>query len=779
MNQLTLHINNKLVAALEAENAGLSTDYQIVDIANLGEKKSNVSQVFKLPATPELKQALGFPENYNSIDAANQKQSIIGELKENGETIISGLIKFKGTIILNQKVYYQLSIVGDSAIWANELNDKKLRHLDLWNYTHLWTQTVQEASEIPSTLPYVYPLIDNGGLGLFYVHEAALGNGNSVRMIIKGEIFPNDFTNQSITVFGFESSEYNQVFEDGDYSVDNLYDGVNSRITLLNTTFQSYDVVPEYGYIQINKTSGIRVRVTDRYPMIRESFLIEKIFNEIGYRVESNYLTTVLSKKYTVHEANKGWQGQERFNNFAVFRVGIIEDVVFPGSPSGYTDYTFPFDNKTFGSHFDNGNFFDTNDYHYKPKVATRQDFDFAFTFQVNGSLTLSVWVETDTQFFKIVTLQNFSTGTHTLESTLSTFVNVSETDEVRVRVRIQNATNPVTFKKGNCFFWNEIRFEPKKEGEDIHLVEHLPDESQLAYVQAIVKRDGLIVMTDANTKTVYIEDYDGFIDKSNIIDWTDKTDVSQPIESVEVLENPPKGIWYKYNNDSDDVNLKRLSEVFNIEYGSFKFDYKNIFKGTDYTEYTNDLFSATLEQSASSIGININVPIIELENYGDLHQTRVLYYNGRSNLGNDTWTQGNNVRSQAPIPFFIKDTIKNDKSLHYENGVLTTGLANRNFGTLHKEIDESIYFTIFLNLNAFDISHFVNIDNELKRDFRAVFKIQTAKGTYLCRLVKIENYQSSSTSSTKCHFIKLTDVYFDNNEGEVTAPQDVEFQDN
>lgn len=778
MNQLTLHIKYKLVAALEADKVGLSTDYQIVDIANLGEKKSNVSQVFKLPATPELKQALGFPENYNSIDAANPKQSIVGELKENGETIISGLIKFKGTTIVNQKVYYQLSIVGDSAIWANELNDKRLRHLDLWNHTHTWTQSVQNASELISAMPYVYSLINSGKLGIFYVHEAALGNGNSVRMIIKGQIFSSDFTNQSITVSGFSSSEYNKEYTSSQYTIENLYNGTDSRITLLNTTFQPFDVVPEYGYIQINKTSNIRVRVTDRYPMIRESFLIEKIFNEIGYRIESNYLNTILSKKYTVQEANKGWQGQERFKDFAAFKIGIIEDVVFPAAPGNFVDYHFPFNDKEFGSHFDNGNFFDTDDYHYKPKIAKRQDFDFAFTFQVNGSLTLSVWVETNTQFFKIVTLQNFSTGTHTLESNLSAFVNVSENDAVRVRIRIQNSTNSVTFKKGNCFFWNEIRFKAKTEGDNIYLVEHLPDVSQLAYFQGIVKRDGLIVMTDINTKTVYIEDFDGFIDKSNVVDWTNKTDASQPIESIEVLENPPKGIWYKYSNDGNDINLKRLSEVFNIEYGSFKFDYKNIFKGTDYTEYTNSLFSATLEQAASSIGININIPIIELENYDDLHKTRVLYYNGPTILSN-TWKQGNNNRSHAPIAFFLQSSFKNNKSLHYEDGVLTTGLANRNFGTLHKEIDESIYFTVFLHLNAFDIAQFVNIDKELKRDFRAIFRIKTAKGTYLCRLVKIENYQSNSIGSTKCHFIKLTDTYFDNNEVDIAGSQDIGLQDN
>ena len=305
---------------------------------------------------------------------ANQKQSIIGELKENGETIISGLIKFKGTIIDNQKVYYQLSIVGDSAIWASELNDKKLRHLDLYQYTHAWTQVNQEASEIPSSLPYVYPLI-NTDLGRFYVHEAALGIGTSVRMIIKGAIYINDFTSQSITVSGFESGEYNKEFQSGNYTVENLYNGTDSRITLLNTTFQAFNFVAETGYIQINKSSGIRVRTTDRYPMIRESFLIEKVFNSIGYRVESNYLNNVLSKKYTVHEANKGWQGQQRFKDFAAFRVGIIEDVVFDASPNGFIDYTFPFDNKTFGSHFDNGNFFDANDYHYKPKIATKQDF--------------------------------------------------------------------------------------------------------------------------------------------------------------------------------------------------------------------------------------------------------------------------------------------------------------------------------------------------------------------------------------------------------------------
>ncbi len=139
MKQYTLNINNLLVAALDPAKASLSADYELMDTSSLLDRKSNRTQQFYVPATAALQQALGFPENYQSVNAASQNKLILGQLKEDGETIIDGRIKYHGSTIDGLDTYYRLSIVGDNNIWAYLLSKERLRHIDLYEHTHAWT----------------------------------------------------------------------------------------------------------------------------------------------------------------------------------------------------------------------------------------------------------------------------------------------------------------------------------------------------------------------------------------------------------------------------------------------------------------------------------------------------------------------------------------------------------------------------------------------------------------------------------------------------------------
>jgi hypothetical protein len=766
LKQYTLHINNTLVAALDPTKASLSADYELMDVSSISDRKSHRTQQFYIPATPELQQALGFPENYHSVNAASQNQLIIGQLKEDGETIIHGRIKYHGSTIDQLDTYYRLSIIGDNNVWAYLLSRKRLRHLDLYNHTHAWTQAIQEANETPNAnKPFIYPLIATKNIGRYFVHAAYTnGGGLNTEFQIKGAVYPADFTGYDIEVFGFEHSEYNNTFSN--YTVESLFDGINSRIIVNGLAFNgNYDAVREFGYIRIVKSSGIRIRTTDRYPIIRVSDLITQIFNDIGYRVQSDYNTHILSKIYIAYEYGTGFKGQQRHTDFALFKAGIIEDkALFSNTSGSYIDYDFYFDDTKHLNHFDNGQFFDVNTHSYAPKIAYRQNFQFAFAFQVQGSATLSFFIES-TNLGTIASITNvtYSDGIHTVQTITNNWNIINETDTIKVVVRVHQADNDVWFRKGNCFFYNEIRYEPKTEGDNVYLVHHLPDVSQLEFFKAIVQLDGLMIMTDTNSKTVYLENYDNFIDRSQVVDWTSKTDASKLIEDNPVLETPPAGVWYQYLEDANDVDTQTLKKDFAIVFGS------------QYEDYINELFAASYAHEAPGIGLDqTKLTRIVTQEVDALHECRILHYDGLSNLEigalAEDWTQNLNIRTTAPIPYFQDDSIENDHSLHYEDGIRTKGLAWRNFGTLQKEINESRMISLHLTLNAYDIAQFVTIDNELKRDFRAVFRIKTLHGVYLCRLLKIENYNPLNTS-TKCYFIPLTDSVYkyehSNNNGE------------
>lgn len=765
MKQYSLHINNVLVATLDPSKANVSADYELMDASSLLDRKSNRTQQFLSPATSLLQQELGFPENYNSVDAANQSKPIVGELKEDGETIISGRIKYHGSTIEGLDTYYRLSMVGDNNVWAYTLSQKRLRHLDLYDQTHTWTQANQEASETnDSNKVYCYPLVQTKNIGKFYVHGAwSQSGGSSTEFQIKGEIFSSDFTGYSIECFEFETSDYNNTFSS--YTVQNLFDGTNSRIIVNGLAFNgNYGAIRETGYIRIVKSTGVRIRTTDRYPILRISSLIERIFNSIGYRVKSDYNDHILSKKWLAYEMNLGWDGQNRFKDFALFKAGIIEDkAVFANTSGSFIDYDFYFDDTENLTHFDNAQYFDTSTYTYSPKIAYRQNFQMAFAIEVQGNATLSFFIQSTTlgPLTSIVN-QSYTTGTHLVKTTANNWNIINETDSVKVVVRVIYADNDVWFRKGNCFFYNEIRFEPKKEGDNIYLVQHLPDISQLDFFKAIVQSEGLMIMTDTNTKTVYFENYDNFIDRNNIVDWTHKTDTSKKIEDNPILENPPAGLLFQWLEDESDVDTKAMKVDFNIIYGSNKIDYTSQFKSLNYDEYSNDLLAPSYSSVPTALGFNqTKVTRIITENNTDIHAARILVYDGSINLqSGESWTQGNNTRTIAPLVYFQDDANENDNSQHYEDGLNTIGLTKRNFGTIQKEINESRLISLYQVLNAYDIAQFVNIDDELKRDFRAAFLIRTLHGKYLCRLVKIENYNPDD-ASTKCNFIKLTDQVY------------------
>ena len=154
--------------------------------------KANTSYDFKVPATAELRQTLNFLEEFNSETPTNK----IGEIKNGNEVIISGLVIIKGVEIEGNANYYNLLIVGDNYVWFKLLENKPMRHLDLWSYTHAWTAANQ--TEIPGE-EYFYPLIDNSELGKYHVYAAESAGGTKTSLLIKGPIYGSDFNGFSIS----------------------------------------------------------------------------------------------------------------------------------------------------------------------------------------------------------------------------------------------------------------------------------------------------------------------------------------------------------------------------------------------------------------------------------------------------------------------------------------------------------------------------------------------------------------------------------------------------
>lgn len=766
MRHVSLYIADEPVARLDVAATGQGSpvsDYSLSDPVDQSLRMSSVSEEFTVPANADMRRALGFPEDPNSILPISTNSRVTAEVRADGEPIISGLLQFLGATYENEQLYYRLKIKGDNSVWAEQLSTKRLLNMDLYAFTHPWTQAHQEASETPSAgLPYIYPLIQTHTLGKYYVHAAFSANaGASTEFQIRGAVYPSDFTGFAIELFGFETDNYNAQFTN--YTVQSLFDGINSRITVNGLAFNGdYGVVREYGYLRIVKDTGIRVRTTDRYPAIRISYLLERLFNDIGFRLSSRYNAQILSKKYLHYFQNAGWLGQQQLVEFMRFRVGIREDKFIPQQTQvNPQDFTFEFDDTETDGYFDNGLFFNTQTHRYVPSIAFRQNFHFTFAFEVSAACQMSFIVESDTLGpIKSIANQSYSApGTYTVRTTLNNFDPIAAGDGIRVVIRTITNPAPIRFLAGSCFFYNEVRYEPRPEGSDRYLVEHLPDVSQLEFLRAILDKEGLEVMTDVYTKTVYIEPYDDLVDRNHLVDWRSKTVTSQPILTERIQEELPKGLWYKYAFDENDKDSVALRDDFNIEYGSLKLDFHSSFKGTEYDEVTNELFAATHQGIPTQIGFRTTpVARIVTTEYDQKHLSRMLYYDGLTTLGStESWIQGATTRNTAPLPLFTLDQQGINWSEHYADGVNTQGLAFRNFRTRYQELQHNEQIRLYLLLTPTDIAHFNIIDDTLKRDYRAVYLIQTQFGAVRCRLSKIEAYDNTGRNPvTRCIFIPL-----------------------
>lgn len=751
MDNTRLYINNQLLEV--SKNIETLLDYSIMDIRNTNERSNSVSYLIELEATDQVRLIFGFPDYITSDDAIELSKNYTARLIDSNSLIV-GKVKFYEVEFLGNRTIYKFFIVGNNGAWANEISQKDLRALDFWEHSHQWTQANQEASEYPNAVrPYVYPLINSGKMGVFYVHKVQLGPGSKADFLIKGQVFVSDFAGKNITLFGFEEESYNGNGNNlGNYTVIDDYNGTGvAKIECNHIDF----VKDSYGYIAITGGNS-RVRVTDRYPIINVAALFQKIFNDIGYRLESEFLDNTLSKKYIAYNQFTGFTGQLKLQDEFKFRAGIDQDTTVNNPTAITAEYTINFNDTFYEPNFDKLNMFNLSNSAYEPKIVINQSFYFALRFTVNKSMQLQFFVVEEDElgnksYQNGVGLATYNIGTHEIETV--TFINfdVPSTSKVYVVVRYFNSDGSITFLQGNCRFENRINFTPKSESDHIHLIQFLPDWTQLDFISAIVRNFELMVMTDIDRRIVYLGDFDTFFDSDSIIDWSDKIDVSKPYRFFQIVDD--KGIYthYKYQHDDNDAKLKYLQDVFNADYASKIVTNSSQFKNNEPDEvYMN--FSPTYMDYASNIGITgAKLPLIQMNEFGDEHNVRILHYDG---LRGGTWTQGSNNRFNFPYAFFFDDLNENYDSLSLEDNPNCVGIITKHFQQLIKEKSGRNLISAYMNLSSYDLAGFSLVD-DLKKDFRSLFKLRFRNELIICRINKIIKYDPNSINSTEIEFVK------------------------
>jgi len=242
----------------------LALTFNINDVKNIDARKGAFSKTFKVPATKHnngLLKNLYLPNSTYSGNPITTKKPctiLVGDLYS-----INGLLQITSSTnyIDNAPASYSCIFFGDNAIWTTLLEDALLKDVGLPNSTGLQIKKTEimdswaQVDATTTTSPIVYPL-------------ASYGEINETGMNFSVQLMRDDASRQSLSPPN-SSGAYVGGYGTSASIVDNFRVNYNSLIQL-----DLSNLIP----------------VVDWRPAIWVDTLFRKIFSNIGYTLESDFL---------------------------------------------------------------------------------------------------------------------------------------------------------------------------------------------------------------------------------------------------------------------------------------------------------------------------------------------------------------------------------------------------------------------------------------------------------------------------------------------------------
>ena len=308
--------------------------------------------------------------------------------------------------------------------------------------------------------------------------------------------------------------------------------------------------------------------------------------------------------------------------------------------------------------------------------------------------------------------------------------------------------------------FFNQVVNSGYVEGNTISMNNTIPKKiKQKDFFMSLVKMFNLYVQADTqNDTSVFIEPRDDFYD-STITDWSQKLDVSKPLEFLPMGALDSKDYLFTYKADKDYYNALYTTTWDEI-YGQEKEGITNDFVKKTYK--TELIFSPT-----PSKGILANdriIPsIIKTDDDGKAQRTqsniRILQWGGLLDTA-QIWLHDTTPKNQYPYagmynePFTPTEDINFGltEEIYYDNTYNTITWNNNNlYNKYYKKFIEEI---TDINSKVVKGWFYLRPGDIRSLSFRSQYYFD---GAYF-RLNKIENYNPDNPV-TKCEFLKIKDA--------------------
>lgn len=776
------------------EDLQFPLNYNIADISKPQSRKSNFSKSIKLPGTDNNSKIFTqlFEIDGDHVYNVNLKRSVV-VLQDNLE-IFNGVIRLDSidrddwnTVSYNVSLNGQTSNIFDSLRNASG-TDLLLSDLDLSEYSHPFTRDSiidsWKGDIIKDGLPYA-----NYTFGPFItVSDTEFASGGFTTFVV------SDSSSFSVgdTVF-FEADDISLFPKSmGHHTVI----GVQALRVTVNLEFQPS--ATNSGTLQVWESKGEGyvypsiflggtgpsganvddILFTDFSPYIYVKTYLDKIFEEVGFRYESEFFSSPFFKRLIV-DSTSSFIGNTEVE-LTPFTSPSIFDVEIP----------IPFD-----------------------QIITdvSNQWDISTLIYTNTSSDNRVRIDFNMQFANIVAGGGFGTslGIRFFRSfdpsgapdplwASGTGNNLDDIGNPMV-FTILNSGLPglgTTFISGDAITWErvfdiivlrpgeEIRFllsyTPGAPGVSIDVTYGLL-QIQTESISSIIDmkaRDFLISLIsmfnlqiepiNSNDKVLIIEPYDDYF-QSNFVDWTNKVDISKTIEIVPISNLGAKTYKYNYTEDSDFLNTTFKNNQGEI-YGFFNRTLQSEF--TDATIETKISFAPTPMFDSQDLG-RIVIPAIYRDGFFnriDKYKMRILYWTGVRPVANLTTTSTYEIDGIDTNNEFQVSML--GQSGHFDNPINAT--LDLNFGIqpeyfygdsyLTKVNENTLYYKYHRNL----INEISSVDSRLVKmylklnsydiatlDFRRGYWIQGV----VYKLQKINDYNPLKGEPVLCEFIKSKPV--------------------
>lgn len=359
---------------------------------------------------------------------------------------------------------------------------------------------------------------------------------------------------------------------------DHIYDVTPLTLRMSGSTGAICYPFIDYGLTKLATSSlGNRLSVEDFKPAIKIAYLIEKMFNEIGYTVNSAFLTAMKSNpnELVMPFCNEYLKTSDSFLNTNKFSVtnSVAQSIVFSIN-------TGPLNWVNLDTITLNSGISVINNEIYVPTISKQK-------------ITLTLNLTALTASFTTLTL--FKNGVPQENKIVASFSGTTDvvfefnaidltTGGFGDRLKFQISRESTDYTINSVVVTNKIINEVIK-GMNIETSLQMPDITCLELLSDIKTMFNLYFDTDNNMRVVSFDPRDVFFKSlSYAQDFTNNEDKDY-LTKVEYLNaNAPKELRYEYADDSNDEFVTALNKANNIKFGYSSFEFDNVFADNEET---------------------------------------------------------------------------------------------------------------------------------------------------------------------------------------------------